>query len=188
MPKLDTRTLYIQFLLAFFIRGDATVKKEVLEMPDLFQAALKDIYNDSFPLIKQILTVLNNNISQDSDLTRTVKISFFNTSFLMNLLKLYARTEAIPGSDQTVAQAVHGFMMALCTTPGVGVCFQDATWYPPSTLKSPTSVEKPSSDSAKHIFNKTLLQLLTHLRPTENILQQELTVSILTACPELVRP
>ncbi|KAK3825715.1 MAG: ribosome 60S biogenesis N-terminal-domain-containing protein, partial [Benniella sp.] len=188
MLRPYTRTIYIQFLLAFFIRGDATVKKEVLEMPDLFQAALKDIYNDPFTLIKQVLTVLTNNISQDNDLSRTVKLSFFNTSFLMNLLRLYARTEAIPGSDQTVAQEVHGFMMALCTTPGVGVCFQDAAWYPPSTLKSPSSVEKPSSDSTKHIFNKTLSQLLTHLRPTENIFQQELTVSILTACPELVRP
>ncbi|KAF9365845.1 hypothetical protein BGX34_008056 [Mortierella sp. NVP85] len=186
--KTDIRTLYIQFLLAFFIRGDATVKKEVLEMPDLFQAALKDIYNDPFTLIKHILTVLTSNISQDSDLSRTVKLSFFNTSFLVNLLRLYARTEAIPGSGQTVAQEVHGFMMGLCTTPGVGVCFQDAAWYPPSTLKSPSSVEKSSSDSTKHIFNKTLSQLLTHLRPTENILQQELTVSILTACPELVRP
>jgi len=157
-------------------------------MSDLFQAALKDIYNDPFTLIKQVCTVLNNNISQDGELSRTVKLSFFNTSFLMSLLRLYTRTEAIPGSDQTVAQEVHGFMMALCTTPGVGICFQDAAWYPPSTLKSPSSVEKPSSDSTKHIFNKALSRLLTHLRPTENILQQELTVAILTACPELVRP
>ncbi|KAG0220462.1 ribosome 60S biogenesis N-terminal-domain-containing protein [Mortierella sp. GBAus27b] len=185
--KTDTRTLYIQFLLAFFIRGDATVKKEILEMPDLFQVALKSLHNDSFPLIKQVLTVLNNNISMDSDITRTLKISFFNTSFLVNLLKLYARTEAVPNSDQTVAQAVHEFMMALCTTPGIGICFQDAAWYPPSTLKSSSSIEKTSADGAKHIYNKTLLQLLTHLRPTEDVLQQELTVSILTACPELVR-
>lgn len=156
-------------------------------MPDLFQSALKDLHNDSFPLIKQVLTVLTNNISLDGDISRTVKISFFTTSFLINLLKLYARTEAVPNSDQTIAQAVHGFMMALCTKPGVGICFQDAAWYPPSTLKSLSSIEKPSTDGTKHIFNKTLLQLLTHLRPTENVLQQELTVSILTACPELVR-
>ncbi|KAI8602359.1 ribosome 60S biogenesis N-terminal-domain-containing protein, partial [Dissophora ornata] len=185
--KADTRTLYIQFLLSFFVRGDATVKKEVLEMPDLFQAALKDLYNDSLPLIKQVLSVLINNIVMDNELPRTTKISFFSTSFLINQLKLYARTEPIPNSDQTVAQVVHGFMMALCTTPGVGICFQDAAWYPPSTLNSTTSVENTSEEGAKHIFNKTLSQLLTHLRPTENILQQELTVSILTACPELVR-
>ncbi|KAF9403252.1 hypothetical protein BGX21_005853 [Mortierella sp. AD011] len=185
--KTDTRTLYIQFLLAFFVRGDATVKKEVLEMPDLFQAALKDLHNDAFPLIKQVLTVLTNNIVMDNDLPRTAKISFFSTSFLVNQLKLYSRVEPVPNSDQTIAQVMHGFMMALCTTPGVGICFQDATWYPPSTLKSLGSVEK-SSEGAKHVFNKTLSQLLTHLRPTEHILQQELVVSILTACPELVRP
>ncbi|KAI1320391.1 hypothetical protein EDD11_001194 [Mortierella claussenii] len=186
--KTDTRTLYIQFLLAFFVRGDATVKKEVLEMPDLFQAALKDLHNDQFALIKQALNVLINNIVMDNDLSRTTKISFFSTSFLVNQLKLYARTEPVLDQDQTVAQVAHGFMMALCTTPGVGICFQDAAWYPPSTLKSTSSVEKSTGEGTKHLFNKTLSQLLTHLRPTEHILQQELTVSILTACPELVRP
>ncbi|KAG9324490.1 hypothetical protein KVV02_006084 [Mortierella alpina] len=185
--KADTRTLYIQFLLAFFIRGDATVKKEVLEMPDLFQVALKDLQNDTFPLIKQVLNVFINNIITDNDLSRTTKISFFNTNFLVNQLKLYTRTEAVPNSDQTVAQLVHEFMMALCTKPGVGICFQDAAWYPPSTLAATATVEKAANENNKHIFNKTLSQLLTHLRPTENIMQQQLTVSILTACPELVR-
>ncbi|KAF9110441.1 hypothetical protein BGX27_006334 [Mortierella sp. AM989] len=186
--KIDTRTLYIQFLLAFFVRGDATVKKEVLEMPDLFQAALKDLHNDAFPLVKQVFAVLTNNIVMDNDLPKTAKISFFSTSFLVNQLKLYARVEPVPNSNQTTAQVMHGFMMSLCTTPGVGICFQDAAWYPPSTLKSTTSVEKPGGEGTKHIFNKTLSQLLTHLRPTEHTLQQELVVSILTACPELVRP
>ncbi|KAF9094869.1 hypothetical protein BGX23_001439 [Mortierella sp. AD031] len=185
--KADTRTLYIQFLLAFFIRGDATVKKEVLEMPDLFQLALKDLPNDPFPLVNQVLLVLTNNITMDNELSRTSKITFFSTSFLVNLLKLYSRTEPVEGSDQTVASIVHKFMMALCTTPGVGICFQDAAWYPPSILTSTTSSEKTTGDGNKIIFNKTLSQLLTHLRPTENMLQQELTVSILTACPELVR-
>ncbi|KAF9574547.1 hypothetical protein EC968_006159 [Mortierella alpina] len=172
--------------------GDAesagkAVKKEVLEMPDLFQVALKDLQNDTFPLIKQVLNVLINNIIMDNDLSRTTKIGFFNTNFLVNQLKLYTRTEAIPNSDQTVAKLVHEFMMALCTKPGVGICFQDAAWYPPSTLAATATVEKASGESNKHIFNKTLSQLLTHLRPTENIMQQQLTVSILTACPELVR-
>ncbi|KAG0352848.1 hypothetical protein BG005_007781 [Podila minutissima] len=183
--KADTRTLYIQFLLAFFVRGDATVKKEVLEIPDLIQRTLNDLYLDSFQLIKQTLNVLLNHIVLDNDLSRTVKISFFNTSFLVKLLQLYSRTEPVPNTDETVATLIHKFMMALCTTPGVGICFQDAAWYPPSTLSSTSSVEKATTE--KHIFNKTLSQLLTHLRPTENLLQQELTVSILTACPELVR-
>ncbi|KAG0099120.1 hypothetical protein BGZ93_009097 [Podila epicladia] len=183
--KADTRTLYIQFLLAFFVRGDATVKKEVLEIPDLVQRTLNDLYLDSFQLIKQTLNVVLNHIVLDNDLSRTVKISFFNTSFLVKLLQLYSRTEPVPNTDETVATLIHKFMMALCTTPGVGICFQDAAWYPPSTLSSTSSVEKATTE--KHIFNKTLSQLLTHLRPTENLLQQELTVSILTACPELVR-
>ncbi|KAF9931389.1 hypothetical protein FBU30_010317 [Linnemannia zychae] len=167
--------------------GDATVKKEMLEMPDLFQLALKDLPNDAFLLINQVLNVLTNNIVMDNDLSRTSKVSFFNTSFLVNMLKMYSRTEPVEGTDQTIATIFHKFMMALCTTPGIGICFQDAAWYPPNILTSSTSTEKAIGDNNKIIFNKTLSQLLTHLRPTENMLQQELTVSILTACPELVR-
>ncbi|KAF9415620.1 hypothetical protein BGZ94_010452 [Podila epigama] len=183
----NTRTLYIQFLLAFFVRGDATVKKEVLEIPDLIQRALNDLYMDSFPLIKQTLNVLLNHIVMDNDLPRTVKISFLNTSFLVNLLRIYSLTEPVPNTDETGAMAIHKFMMALCTTPGVGICFQDASWYPPSTLNSDATVEKASTEKNKHLFNRTLSQLLLNLRPTESPLQQELTVSILSACPELVR-
>ncbi|KAF9438011.1 hypothetical protein BGZ76_010215 [Entomortierella beljakovae] len=185
--KTDTRTLYIQFLLAFFVRGDATVKKEIMEMPDLLQAALKDLHNDAFPLVNQVLTTIINHIILDNNLPRTAKISFFSTSFLINQLKLYTRSEEVPNVDQTIAQLFHNYMVTLCTTPGVGICFQDAAWYPPSTIKSVDTLEKSAGEGTKHIFNKTLSQLLTHLRPTEHILQQKLVVSILTACPELVR-
>ncbi|KAG0049349.1 hypothetical protein BGZ83_005861 [Gryganskiella cystojenkinii] len=185
--KVDTRTLYVQFLMAFFVRGDATVKKEMLEIPDLVQKTLNDLHLDSPQLIKQTLSVLLNNIVMDSALSRSVKISFFSTSFLVNLLRLYNRTEPEGHSDQTVAEIAHKFFMALCTTPGVGVCFQDAAWYPASMLNANSSVEKSSGDNSKQVFNKTLSQLITHLRPTEHILQQELTVAILAACPELVR-
>jgi len=173
--------------MAFFVRGDATVKKEMLEIPDLVQRTLNDLSLDSFQLIKQTLGVLLNNIVLDNALSRSVKISFFSTSFLINLLRLYNRTEPEANSDQSVAEVAHKFFMALCTTPGVGVCFQDAAWYPASVVNGNNSVEKSSGDNKQQIFNKTLSQLITHLRPTEHILQQELTVAILAACPELVR-
>ncbi|KAG0343372.1 hypothetical protein BG004_005354, partial [Podila humilis] len=183
--KADTRTLYVQFLLAFFVRGDATVKKEILEIPDLIQRTLNDLYLDSFQLIKQTLNVLLNHIVMDKDLSRSVSVSSFSTPFLVNLLKLYGRTEAAPNTNETVATIIHKFMLGLCTTPGVGICFQDAAWYPPNSLNSTSTVENTLAE--KNVFNRTLLQLLTHLRPTETLLHQELTIKILTSCPELVR-
>ncbi|KAF9586448.1 hypothetical protein BGW38_004708 [Lunasporangiospora selenospora] len=185
---VDARTLYTQFLLAFFIRGDATVKKEVLEIPDLFQKSLSSLHLDSAPLIKQVLDVILNNIVMDNDLPRSSKISFLSTSFLSGLLRLYGRTEVEAPLEKSVAQLVHEFIMAISTTPGIGICFQDAAWYPPSTLTATATSERQAGEGAKHIFNKTLSQLLTHLRPTEDLLQQKLTIAILTACPELVRP
>ena len=53
-------------------------------------------------------------------------------NFVLQLLKLYERNapETEDDSDYTVADLVHHFLLAICTRPGVGLCFKDRGWYP----------------------------------------------------------
>ncbi|KAG0230650.1 hypothetical protein BGW41_002440 [Actinomortierella wolfii] len=185
--KPDTRTLYIQFLLAFFVRGDHTVKKDILEIKDLISPIFQGLLADTPQLVTQLLNVMLDHVILDGDLPRAVKITFFNNKILENIARLYARTDLESSNESSVAQAAHDFLMAICTKPGVGVCFQDASWYPPSTLGSQAATDKTTGKPIK-IFNKTLSRFLLFLRPTEQLLQQQLVIAILTACPELVRP
>ncbi|KAF9159695.1 hypothetical protein DFQ26_006281 [Actinomortierella ambigua] len=167
-------------------KPDHSVKKDILEIKDLISPIFQGLLADTPQLVKQLLTVMLNHVILDNDLPRTVKIAFFSNKILENIARLYTRTEQEASNEAPVAQAAHDFLIAICTNPGVGVCFQDASWYSPSTLGSQASTDKTTGKPIK-MFNKTLSRFLLFLRPTEHLLQQQLVVAILTACPELVR-
>ena len=53
MPE-DSRTLLIQFIMSFFIRGDASVKKFVLEAKSVVSSIFKDLKSDPFQVILKL--------------------------------------------------------------------------------------------------------------------------------------
>ncbi|KAF9973119.1 hypothetical protein BGZ73_003652 [Actinomortierella ambigua] len=167
-------------------KPDHSVKKDILEIKDLISPIFQGLLADTPQLVKQLLTIMLNHVILDNDLPRTVKITFFSNKILENIARLYTRTESEATNETPVAQAAHDFLMEICTKPGVGVCFQDASWYPPITLGSQAATDKATGKPIK-MFNKTLSRFLLFLRPTEQLLQQQLVIAILTACPELVR-
>ncbi|RUS32619.1 hypothetical protein BC938DRAFT_474885 [Jimgerdemannia flammicorona] len=86
------------------------------------------------------------------------------------------------------ADLVHHFLISICCTPGVGVCFHDASWYPPSTIAQPSAAGGgDGGDKNVKIHNKILSKYVISLRPTDDPRQQELLLKILGACPELVQ-
>ena len=124
-------------------------------------------------------------VIDDAHLSRSVKVSFFNHYILEQLLRLYVRSDparvgaASPDGEITVADIVHDFLLHLCTKPGVGLCYQDAGWYPPAAV---------GDKKGAKLYNGNLLRLLKSLRPTEDERQQALVLAILQSCPELVPP
>ncbi|KAJ3798099.1 ribosome 60S biogenesis N-terminal-domain-containing protein [Lentinula aff. detonsa] len=140
------------------------------------------------------------------------------------LLALYTRTEhesSFPGiaegkqtqtSDDeggVPADLVHHFLLALCTRPGLGLCFRDQGWYPPNRNNKIVAGDDLNHDDEAHsssnhtssllyadedtqrnpkynIHNPLLLRVLRLLTPTTDSRQQELAARILEACPELI--
>lgn len=101
---------------------------------------------------------------EDEDLSRSVKVAYFNNYVLTQLLKSYDK--------ESLIEEVHEFMTDLCTIPGQGVCFRDFGWYTPKQ----TSLK---------IYNKILQSFITQLL-TICPYQNDLLFNILKACPELV--
>ena len=85
------------------------------------------------------------------------------------------------------ADLVHHFLLAICTRPGVGICFKDRGWYPRA---SETDDRIPQEDEGPkkggRIHNKILANILKSLKVNEDARQQELALQIMVACPELV--
>ncbi|KAJ3148549.1 hypothetical protein HDU89_004646 [Geranomyces variabilis] len=174
----DIRSLYVQFLLAFLENGDAVIKKVMLETKDLLSAIFKGLIEDSFETVARVLSTFKKYVVDDSNLARTLKISFFNHYILEQITKLYKRDEPI-GGGQSIADVAHAFLLYTCTNPGIGICFQDAGWYPAKAKSAGKTIK---------VYNTVLLKLLLSLKPTEDPRQSLLLLAGLKNCPELVRP
>lgn len=96
-------------------------------------------------------------------------------------------------SEDIPADLAHHFLLAICTRPGVGVCFKDRGWYPREVLDDGVPIvgyqeddDVDSKSKAGKIYNRILSNVLKSLKVNEDSRQQELALRILRACPELV--
>ncbi|SPO27725.1 related to URB1 - nucleolar protein required for the normal accumulation of 25S and 5.8S rRNAs [Ustilago trichophora] len=125
---------------------------------------------------------------------------------------IHADTDAV--ENPSVAELAHHFLLSICTNPGFGICYPDRGWYPRKATgrsdaadsvsqgtsdallegldKNEFATEANSAQKGKQsggpIYNKVLSGVLRQLAVAEDLRQQELALSILTACPELAGP
>lgn len=90
--------------------------------------------------------------------------------------------------EHVPADLVHHFLLAICTRPGVGICFKDRGWYPRESDRDdePNIENESGHHKSGKIYNKILANLLKTLKVNEDSRQQELALKIMTTCPELV--
>ena len=104
-------------------------------------------------------------------------------------MRLYDRSVGEESDDQIPADLAHHFLLAICTHPGVGVCFKDRGWYPREIEDDSEDAQSDNDETAPknaRIYNKILSHLLKSLKVNEDPRQQELALGIMSACPELV--
>ncbi|KAF7365247.1 hypothetical protein MVEN_00396500 [Mycena venus] len=191
LAKPDIRTLYILFCLSFVDQENSTQLKTMFleQHRDAFFSVFRGLAQDPFLVIRKVLEICWTGIWSDPKIKRTLKIGLFSEITIAQLLKIYERANSEDDDPEHVpADVVHHFLLAICTRPGVGICFKDRGWYP---RKSETdSVQDdgdlPSRDKGGKIYNKILANILKTLKVNEDLRQQELALKIMTACPELV--
>jgi len=144
----------------------------------------------------------------DPKVKRTLKISLFNETIISHvrlripldeciitpfqILKLYDRTTSEDDDPEHIpADLAHHYLLAICTRPGVGICFKDRGWYPRESgsdgrAQNEDDENEPVYQKGKQIYNKILANILKRLKVNEDTRQQELAFKIMFACPELV--
>ncbi|KAJ7069818.1 ribosome 60S biogenesis N-terminal-domain-containing protein [Mycena amicta] len=191
LAKPDIRTLYVLFCLSFVEQDTAAaVKTMFLEQHrDAFFSIFRGIAQDPFVVVRRVLEICWSGIWMDLKLKRTLKIGLFGEITVAHLLKIYERSSSEDNlPDHVPADVAHHFLLAICTRPGVGICFKDKGWYPrKSDVDGPREDEDPRPhEKAGKIYNKILANVLKTLKINEDPRQQELALKIMTACPELV--
>eukprot|EP00842_Homolaphlyctis_polyrhiza_P001290 jgi/Hompol1/2161/HPOL_002092-RA len=206
MPD-DIRSQTIAFIMAFLIRGDSSTKKAVLEIKNFVNLIFKDLAGDAFGTIEFVLSTLQKSVVDDTAVPVSTKLRFFTKRHLAMLIGLYSLSDLsiariVSPTDPTtcIADIVHRFLLHLCTIPGSGICFTDSGWYPyisrdelqaqtRTTEEEPVdNTDAPQSGPSTKIHNRALLGILSLLNFTDSLLQRELCMKILVACPELVHP
>ncbi|KAL0058378.1 hypothetical protein AAF712_014958 [Marasmius tenuissimus] len=197
----DIRTLTIFLVCSFLSSTSVSSTKNVFfdQHADKFLAVFKGLLLDPYIVVRKFLELCWEDIWCDVKIPKKTKIGLFGEITLNHLLKLYERTSnESTDTDQpeVTADLVHHFLLAICTRPGQGVCFRDRGWHPPSEssaeeggiLVEDEIIEGPRGGRGARVrlHNKILANFLKTLKPNEDLRQQELTLRILGACPELI--
>ncbi|EJT99629.1 hypothetical protein DACRYDRAFT_95959 [Dacryopinax primogenitus] len=194
----DIRTSYILFLLSFLTPSTpSSLKQSFLSQKDTFTAIFRDLRRDHTAIIRKVLEVSWGGIWEDRRVRRTAKISVFNEWLLNQILRLYERGDNDdPSQPFSPADLAHHFLLAICTRPGVGVCFPDNGWYPRESEFGEENevaiddgdIEAGQGHSSRkaRLYNIILANFIKVLKVGEDARQQELALKILEACPELV--
>jgi nucleolar pre-ribosomal-associated protein 1 len=73
--------------------------------------------------VQRVLEVCWSGVWSDPKLKRTLK--FFQ------IMRLYDCTIPEDNNPKHIpAELIHHFLLAICTCPGVGICFKDYDWHP----------------------------------------------------------
>ncbi|TFY53062.1 hypothetical protein EVJ58_g9659 [Rhodofomes roseus] len=179
LVRPDIRTLFVLILLSFVdTETQASVKSAFLEQRrDIFSSLFRGLWQDPYSVIRRVL-----------------EVHVFNETVLAQSIRVYERDSAEDGvPDHIPADVVHHFLLAICTRPGVGICFKDRGWYPRDNssddgvgLNAEDEAEDTGSKKLSKINNKILANVLKTLKVNDDPRQQELALKVIAACPELV--
>ncbi|KZT00261.1 uncharacterized protein LAESUDRAFT_688308 [Laetiporus sulphureus 93-53] len=195
LTRPDIRTLFILFLVSFVDSTTSSAEKITMleQHRENFALLFKGLWQDRYSVVRHVLEVCWVGIWSDVKVRRTLKIALFNEALLAQLMRLYERDTAEDEDPEHIpADVVHHFLLAICTHPGVGVCFQDRGWYPRETDPDGNSHHKDEEREdfavrrGSRVYNKILAQMIRNLKVNEDARQQELALKILAACPELI--
>ncbi|KAJ6512246.1 ribosome 60S biogenesis N-terminal-domain-containing protein [Mycena vitilis] len=191
LAKPDIRTLYMLLCLSFVDQDNSTQMKTLFleQHRDVFFSIFRGLAQDPFVVIRKVLEICWAGVWMDPKIKRTLKIGLFSEITVAQLLKVYDRASSEDDDPEHVpADLVHHFLLAICTRPGVGICFKDRGWYPrkSETDGVPDDRDVPSREKGGKIYNKILGNILKTLKVNEDLRQQELALKIMAACPELV--
>ncbi|KAL0948883.1 hypothetical protein HGRIS_008999 [Hohenbuehelia grisea] len=207
--KPDIRTLTICFLLSPLSTSSFGLKHAYLTTSpytDALGLIWKGLKADESGVIRFVLESVWQGIWSDKSVARKDKVALFGESVFNHLVEIYDRSEQTESgdSDDVPANLVHHFLLALCTRPNTGICYQDRGWLPRASGQAGQVVESTRDEGGeelveaegtrdqglgggtRRIHNKILSNVLKMLKVNEDSRQQELAIRIMQACPELV--
>ncbi|RZC40078.1 nucleolar pre-ribosomal-associated protein 1, partial [Asbolus verrucosus] len=184
--KNEVRDAFIHFIMAFLVDDHFPTLSVLLEKKGLMTSIIKGLQFDKVDIVILVLTVMKGHILQNPSVSKTVKMKTFSTPVVKDIVNLYnwkgpggiidqKKKNKIVTVDEIdkskVNEAVHAFLLVLCTSHKFGVIFKDY-----------------SMGLGKKHQNLLMFTVLESLeRPWEHSYAGDLIIKICRACPDLTK-
>lgn len=189
----------LEFLIANLKYIDNAAKIELITHGKTIYSAIRGLSTEQPDIICATLHALGEFILDDPNLAGRLKSRCFNSGILNALAKLYAYDRDAPeaGSSPSVWAVLHQVLTKTCTSSDI--VNQQYGWYPVGVNANvvasdqdmvPLGLDAPylTDEYADKIpvKNGVLSVFLQTLRPGEDILHNELILSVFSTAPELI--
>ncbi|KAF2272985.1 uncharacterized protein EI97DRAFT_436422 [Westerdykella ornata] len=196
--KPSIRTHAVRYLLAHLTYQDEVDKTEILSNSIVVRAVFTHLHADPPALIFDILNTFENHVFLDKAIMRITKSRIVTGKTLSDISKLYRYEASEEEGSEAIAERAHKFLCMICTSPAHGVMLPSYGYYPPPNEDDDEDLIMEDAgepaywaiDAAEtqmgRVRNVILGEFIQSLRPHASVLQQELLLTILKVCPELV--
>ncbi|KPI39066.1 Nucleolar pre-ribosomal-associated protein 1 [Cyphellophora attinorum] len=191
-----------RLLLAMLRYLDNEAKSELITQGRVLYSCVRNLLLDGGDIVRDVLKTFRLSLFTP-ELQKLVKSRFLNAGNLQLFAQLYdyPEEEADAGLDVlTVRQAVHEFLLTICTSTGAALIPQTG-WYPPEYdlpdfqaddadsgidlgLDSPYQSEDYITGAP--VKNTNISMFLQKLSPSSDVLHSDLMLKTFGAAPELV--
>lgn len=179
--RKQIRSNLIKFFLSFISNSSVIVKRDLIAQKKFITGWFKYLSYDDADTIVLMLETLEQKVLREPSFLRATKINLFNDWSVTLIARQLGRADVPTGKTDTIGTIVLNFLQFLTSDMTYGIRFPSKQWY-----LSDTAGENENDEHK--VNNRVLLSLIKSLKPWEHIQRQDLVLSILSNCPELVAP
>lgn len=177
--RKEIRNNFIRFYLSFISNSSVIVRRDLIAQKKVISSWFKYLTYDNADTIKLMIDTLTKRVLKEPSYLRATKINLFNDWSISFIAKLLGRTDTPTGETENLGTIVYNFLIFLTSDMTYGIRFPSNEW-----LFSETN----EANSDIRLNNRILLSVIKTLKPWEHVQRQDLVLSILSHCPELVMP
>lgn len=172
----DVRTSFVVFIMSFFMEGNTSLIKSLIEKQGVLSLVINDLVKDASEIVLNVISTIKKHIVENSNISKTNKIKVFNSDVIAQIFNLFnwkcKSKETDDTSKADIDKATGELLFQLCTSHKLGIYFTD------------TTLGTSDVRTSQHLW-KALESLQA---PWNNEVARELILKIIFQCPDLHKP
>lgn len=178
--RKQIRGNFVKFYLSFISNSSVIVRRDLIAQKRVVSNWFKFLSYDDADTILLMVKTFDQKVLREPSYLKATKINLFNDWSVSLMARLLGRSDIPSGETENVGTIIYNFLVFLTSDMTYGIRFPNKQWF--------LSEDEEEIDPENPVNNRILLAVIKSLKPWEHIQRQDLVLSILSNCPELVAP